>query len=121
MSSLKFVARMAGVGFLVISLAGCWTTQEGDKHGVLVKVAKEGSLWGTYEGELIRGGLTDASGANGSAFHFTFGQLKSSLVKKAQESLSQNKPVVLKYHCEKFVAPWRGETNCFADALEVMK
>jgi hypothetical protein len=106
---------------LPLALTGCWTVQEGEKHGVLVKVAKQGTIWGTYEGELIRGGISDASGANGRAFRFTFGQFKSKLVGIARQSLLQNKPVLLHYHCERFVAPWRGESNCFADSLQVLK
>lgn len=50
---------------VTFSLTGCWTTKSGQKSGVIVKVAKEGKYWGTYEGELIRGGLEDASGVTG--------------------------------------------------------
>lgn len=34
-------------------LAGCWTVQKGQKSGIIVKIAKEGKFWGTYEGEII--------------------------------------------------------------------
>lgn len=105
---------------LGLLLSGCWTTQRGEKHGVLVKLSKEGFIWETYEGELIRGGINDATGSNGKSFHFSFGQFRSELTRKASISLSQNKPIVLGYHCERFVAPWRGETNCFADSLNIL-
>nr|WP_028388579.1 hypothetical protein [Legionella fairfieldensis] len=101
-------------------LTGCWTTKEGQKAGIIVKVAKEGKYWGTYEGELIRGGLENASGATGREFHFTLGQFKSELVKKAEMAMQNNDHVLISYHCESFVAPWRGETNCFVDDIKIV-
>lgn len=109
--------KIIAISLLASILSGCITTNEGKKRGVLVKVAKEGVIWGTYEGELIRGGLADSSGANGSAFHFTLGQFKSKLIDSAMGALLQNKPIIIGYHCEAFTAPWRGETNCFADSI----
>ena len=94
-------------------LTGCWTTKSGQKSGIIVKVAKEGSFWGTYEGELIKGGLENASGVSGREFHFTLGQFNSDLVKKAELAMQNNRHVIITYHCEEYVAPWRGETKCF--------
>lgn len=112
------------LSFLILSiglLTGCWTTKSGQKSGIIVKVAKEGNYWGTYEGELIRGGLENASGATGREFHFTIGQFKSDLVTQAELAMENNKHVVLYYHCEAWVAPWRGETNCFADEIKIVE
>lgn len=103
--------------FLTLSLTGCWTDQDGQKTGMIVKVAKEGSFWKTYEGELIRGGFDSGTGSNGRAFHFTLGQFRNALVKKAFDMMEKNKPVIIYYHCEKFRAPWRGATNCFLDKI----
>lgn len=77
----------------LVVLTGCWTTKSGQKSGIIVKVAKEGKYWGTYEGELIRGGLDNASGATGKEFHFTLGQFHSDLVKKAELALQNNNHV----------------------------
>lgn len=104
--------------FATALLSGCWTTQSGQKSGIIVKVAKEGRYWGTYEGELIRGGLDNASGATGREFHFTLGQFKSELVEQAINAMENNKHVVIIYHCEEYVAPWRGETHCFVDSIK---
>ncbi|KTD20376.1 secreted protein [Legionella lansingensis] len=109
--------------FIILSmglLSGCWTTKSGQKSGIIVKVAKEGRYWGTYEGELIRGGLEDASGATGREFHFTLGQFRSELVKKAELAMQNNDHVIIFYHCEEFVAPWRGETKCFVDDIKIL-
>lgn len=109
---------------LVIStclLTGCWTTKSGQKSGIIVKVAKEGRYWGTWEGELIRGGLEDASGATGREFHFTLGQFRSDLVKKAELAMQNNSHVIIYYKCEEFVLPWRGETKCFIKDINILK
>lgn len=108
------------LGFILILsglLSGCWTVKSGQKSGVIVKVAKEGKFWGTYEGEMILGGLENASGASGRAFHFTLGQFQSELVKQANHALQNNSHVVVKYHCDAYTMPWSGETKCFADEL----
>ncbi|WP_419419774.1 hypothetical protein ACNVED_00260 [Legionella sp. D16C41] len=102
-------------------LTGCWKTESGQKSGVIVKVAKEGRYWGTYEGELIRGGLDNASGVTGREFNFTLGQFKSDLVNQAIYAMENNKHVVLTYHCEAYVFPWRGETKCFVDNIKILE
>lgn len=101
-------------------LTGCWTVQKGQKSGVIVKVAKEGKLWGTYEGEMILGGLENASGASGRAFHFTLGQFKSELVKQADFAMQNNRHVIISYHCDAYTLPWSGETKCFVSKIDVL-
>lgn len=101
-------------------LTGCWTTQKGQKSGIIVKVAKEGKFWGTYEGEMILGGLENASGASGRAFHFTLGQFKSDLVKQADYAMQNNRHVVITYHCDAYTMPWSGETKCFVKNIKIL-
>lgn len=101
-------------------LTGCWTVKSGQKSGIIIKVAKEGVLWGTYEGEMILGGLENASGASSRTFDFTLGQFHSDLIKTAQYAMKNNKHVVLTYHCEAFIMPWSGETKCFVDDIHVL-
>ncbi|CDZ78820.1 hypothetical protein BN59_03134 [Legionella massiliensis] len=102
-------------------MTGCWKVKSGEKSGVIVKVAKEGKYWGTYEGELIRGGLEDASGATGRSFNFTLGQFKSTLVDQALLAMQNNSHVIISYHCDLFVLPWRGETKCFVDKIQLVE
>jgi hypothetical protein len=101
-------------------LTGCWSVQKGQKSGVIVKVAKEGKFWGTYEGEIILGGLENASGASGRAFYFTLGQFKSELVKQAEFAMQNNKHVIISYHCDAYMLPWSGETKCFVSKNNVL-
>ncbi len=106
--------------FLACFLTGCWTVKSGQKSGVIIKVAKEGVLWGTYEGEMILGGLENASGASSRTFDFTLGQFHSDLTKTAQYAMENNQHVVLSYHCEAFIMPWSGETKCFVDNIHIL-
>lgn len=101
-------------------LTGCWTVQKGQKSGIIVKVAKEGRFWGTYEGEIVLGGLENASGVSGRAFHFTLGQFKSDLVKRAEFAMENNKHVVITYHCDAYTMPWSGETKCFVTKIALL-
>ncbi|MFT4058256.1 MAG: hypothetical protein QM652_01760 [Legionella sp.] len=102
------------------SLTGCWTVQKGQKSGIIVKVAKEGKFWGTYEGEMILGGLENASGVSGRAFYFTLGQYNSDLVKQADFAMQNNRHVVVSYHCDAFTMPWSGETKCFVRKINIL-
>lgn len=101
-------------------LTGCWTVQKGQKSGIIVKVAKEGKFWGTYEGEIVLGGLENASGVSGRAFYFTLGQFKSDLVKKAEFAMQNNRHVVISYHCDAYKLPWSGETKCFVNKINML-
>lgn len=101
-------------------LTGCWTVQQGQKSGVIVKVAKEGKFWGTYEGEIILGGLENASGASGRTFYFTLGQFETDLVEKAKFAMENNKHVVISYHCDAYTLPWSGETKCFVKKISIL-
>lgn len=114
---MNFLCKTAIAIGVCCTLSGCWTTENGTKAGVITKIAKQGAFWGTYEGELIRGGLADGSGATGRSFKFTLGQSKNVNVVKSLELLDKNKPVTIQYHCEAFVAPWRGESKCFLDKV----
>lgn len=101
-------------------LTGCWTVQKGQKSGIIVKVAKEGNVWGTYEGEMVLGGLENATGVSGRAFFFTLGQFHSDLVKQADFAMQNNKHVIISYHCDAFILPWSGETKCFVTKITTL-
>lgn len=117
---MKKLCLLAILIFSASLLTGCWTIQKGEKTGIIVKVAKEGKYWGTYEGEIILGGLENASGVTGRAFHFTLGQFKSDLVQQAEFAMRNNKHVIINYHCDAYKLPWSGETKCFATHINVL-
>lgn len=109
--------KLIAIGIVTFLLSGCWNTAEGEKTGVIVKLAKQGAIWGTYEGELIRGGMTNGSGAWGKPFDFTVSD--SNTAYQLTQAMEQNKQVRIKYHEEAFC--WlSSESNCvYLDSYSV--
>jgi len=83
------------------------TPSQGKKIGHIVKLAKEGVFFKTWEGELIRGGLTDGSGSFGTSFHFVIES--DSLAESALNAMENNEEVILYYHCEMISSLSRSE------------
>lgn len=119
-NAMKKIGVPSFLLLMMCFLTGCWSVQKGEKSGIIVKVAKEGKFWGTYEGEMILGGLENASGVSGRAFYFTLGQFKSDLVRQAEFAMQNNKHVIISYHCDAYILPWSGETKCFVTKINVL-
>lgn len=106
------------IGLLALFLQGCWEVSKGEKIGTIVKLAKEGLIIGTWEAELIRGGINNGSGSFGTTFHFTIEN--SALVEIASKALNQQQEVIIKYHKE-LITLWRAESdNYFLDSIEIV-
>jgi hypothetical protein len=88
--------------------------------GVIVKCANEGFIFKTYECEIIRGGMADASGAFGKSFHFTVEN--KDMIPIFEAAMMEQKKVRLDYHQE-WVTWLRTETkdNSFADRIVFME
>lgn len=107
------------ITLITLFLSGCWTTEKGEKIGILVKSSKEGLFIKTNEAELIRGGMTDGSGGFGTQkFDFTIED--EEMLEIANEALENSKKVKIKYHRE-FATLWRCESNnYFLDSIEIL-
>jgi len=106
------------LGVLAASiLSGCYDTGSGDKVGSVVKLAKQGVFCKTWEGEIIRGGMANGSGATGTAFHFTVDN--DDLAKKIDHYLNTQQEVKLTYRME-FATFCRSDSpsNAFVTAVE---
>jgi hypothetical protein len=101
-------------------LTGCWETKNGEKIGTVVKLAKEGIICKTWEGEIIRGGMNNGSGSFGTRpFYFTVESPE--LLKKIQNALDSQKEIKIKYHQE-LITFCRTETDdYFIDDIEIMR
>jgi hypothetical protein len=80
---------------------------EGTKVGRIVKLEKVGLLSKTWEGELIRGGLSDGSGSMGGTFYFTIEDDDN--VARALNALYNQTEVSLFYKSELFSSFFRSE------------
>ncbi len=82
---------------------------EGQKTGRIIKIANEGLFCTTCEGELIRGGFNDGTGAMGSVFKFTIkDQRLKEIAYKAFETQSE---VILSYERSAINAIWASECH----------
>jgi hypothetical protein len=116
--TMKKVLNVAVAALVAASLSGCWITGDGDKTGFIVKVAQEGSFHDTWEAEMIRGGISNGTGATGSAFHFTIED--ETLVPIVKEAADKNLEVKVHYKHEK-LAPWRSQFgNNFVTKVEII-
>ncbi len=104
---------------MIILLSGCWETRTGEKIGNIVKFAKEGLFFKTYEVELMRGGFSNGSGSTGATFDVTVEDKK--LIPVIEEAVNNHKSVVIKYHQELFTLPGRCEShNYFMDDIKIV-
>lgn len=111
--------KFSMIFIFVLLLQGCWETENGEKIGTIVKLAKEGMFIGTYEAELIRGGMNNGNGSFGKSFHFTVEDRR--LLPIINQSLEQQKTIKIKYHSEAFTALGRSEGRTFVDKVEIIK
>ena len=98
----------------MISLAtGCGVNTSpgsGEKIGQIVKLSNQGMLCGTWEGQLIRGGMSGGSGSFGTVpFDFTIED--EAMAKKAQEFMQNQTEVVIKYRMEGIYWTCRSESE----------
>lgn len=79
-------------------LSGCYNIGNGEKIGVIVKLAKTGIFCKTWEAELIRGGLNAGSGVFSQPFYFTIED--ESLVPVIKDALENQKEIKIHYSSE---------------------
>ena len=82
-----------------VTLSGCIDTGSGEKIGSIVKLAQEGVWCKTWEGEIIRGGLSNGSGVNGQSFRFTI-EDNPELVEKIKGVMESQQEIKLHYRTE---------------------
>ena len=111
---MKRVTQVLCVALAVIVLTGgCFLNYHpgsGEKVGQVVKVNKEGIFCQTWEAQLIRGGISDGSGAFGvQPFDFTVES--DALAEKVQKYMRDQTEVVIKYRMEGLYAACRSSSS----------
>lgn len=108
------------LGLIPLMFAGCWNIGEGEKIGQVVKINEQSGMFcKTVEVEIVRGGLSNGSGVNGSSLHFTIENDDESLeiVKKAMEDGSE---VKVNFHTEMVTFCRSDSDNIFGDKIQVI-
>ncbi len=102
---LKIIGLICAV---LISSCSISNPSEGKKIGRIVKLADEGLICKTCEGELLRGGLIDGSGSMGNSFLFT---LEDNMLRSlANQALEDQSEVIVYYRTKLFTWPTESET-----------
>ena len=78
-----------------IFLIGCGYTGSGEKVGQIIKLNHAGFWNQTWEGESIRGGMNNGSGASSTIFNFTVKD--QNLLPLVQDALDKQYEVKLEY------------------------
>lgn len=112
------IKNLICIPLIALFLTGCWVTQEGNKVGIITKLAKQGAFIGTWEGQIIRGGFNNGSGTMGAPFDFTVEN--KNVLENLQKAMDEGREVKIYYHKEA-VAWIRSESdNYFVDRVEIV-
>lgn len=109
---------IAALAVMSIALVGCGELANGDKVGMITKVAKQGWFCPTWEASIQRGGFNAGSGVNGAAFEFTIED--PALLEKVQNAMAQNLEVKITYRQEMFTFCRADSDNYFLTGLQVI-
>lgn len=120
MKKMKKILIWAAVIILMIgSFMFYWnyynTYSEGNRAGVLQKFSKKGSLFKTYEGELIMSSITSTGNSTIASEKFYFSVKDEAVAKKMFELEGKN--VTLQYEQKRGHLPWSGETDYFVTGI----
>lgn len=115
----KILIRVGILLLLVFAVLGYWnyvsTYSEGNRAGILQKFSKKGSIFKTYEGELIMSSIASTGNTTIASEKFLF-SVKDENVAKALFGL-EGKNVTLKYEQKRNHMPWSGDTDYFVTEI----
>jgi len=98
--------------FLIVAAYVYWsfffTYSDGTRTGVLQKFSRKGTIFKTYEGELILSSVKSTSGVALASDRFIFSVSDKDVAKQIEQLQGEN--VDLHYREKKNTLPWRGET-----------
>ena len=86
------------------------TPGSGEKIGQIVRLSREGIFNTTWEGQLIRGGMSNGSGSFGTT-PFDFTVESDSLADLVQQYMQDQTEVVVKYRMEGFTCATKSGSN----------
>lgn len=121
--TIRFISSLALVFTLLI--AGCGRPNsspgKGEKIGQVVKLSQQGIFCQTWEGQLIRGGMTGGSGAFGLV-PFDFTVESDELAQKVQKYMQDQTEVIIKYRMEGLYSWCRSDSyGHFLNSIEPAK
>ncbi len=115
----KFLTRLLVILVLLIGSYVYWkyyyTYSEGYRAGLLQKFSSKGSLFKTYEGEIILSSVQSANNIALASEKFFFSVTEEEVANKIERLQGEN--VVVHYTQKNATLPWRGETPYLVDSV----
>jgi len=109
-----------------ILIIGIWiyfsyffTYSDGTRTGVLQKFSRKGTIFKTYEGELILSSVKSTAGVALASDRFIFSVSDKDVAKQIEQLQGEN--VDLHYKETKNTLPWRGETVFIVNSANLHK
>lgn len=99
---MKTNLKIMGMILATMLLAACGDYGSGEKLGRITKLNQQGTICKSWEGEIIRGGMNNGSGAFGAPFQFTVED--PVVLKQVQAAFDKQQEVKITYHMER--ASW---------------
>jgi hypothetical protein len=119
-SVLKWLAFMI---FLVLTIFVYWryfyTYSEGYRAGLLQKFSNKGTIFKTYEGEIILSSVSSSRDIALASEKFYFSLVNKDLVR--QFDTLQGQPVIVHYRQKNRPVFWRGDSEYLVDSVKVRR
>jgi hypothetical protein len=118
----KFLYWSLAIILVVLAVFIYWkfgfTYSEGNRSGMLQKFSYKGTIFKTYEGELILSSVKSSQNISLASEKFYFSVPEKELAQKLLKL--EGTEVILHYREKNGVLPWRGETKYLVDSVSVV-
>ena len=117
----KFLTRLIIILVLFVGSTIYWkyffTYSEGYRAGLLQKFSSKGSLFKTYEGEIILSSVQSTTNMAIASEKFFFSVTDEEVARKVERL--QGESVVVHYTEKNGILPWRGDTKYLVDSVSL--
>ncbi|HWR99911.1 MAG TPA: hypothetical protein VN249_04805 [Prolixibacteraceae bacterium] len=117
----KYLIRLVLLLVVIIGLVFYWkyfyTYSEGYRAGLLQKFSSRGTLFKTYEGEIILSSVQSSNNMAIASEKFFFSVNDESVARSIERLQGEN--VVVHYTEKNGILPWRGDTRYLVDSVVV--
>jgi hypothetical protein len=119
----KYLVRIIILVILVMGMIGYWkyffTYSDGYRAGLLQKFSHKGTMFKTYEGEMILSSVQSSANVAIASEKFLFSVTDKTLADQLDKMQGDN--IVVHYHQKNSTLPWRGESPYLVDSVKVKR
>ena len=116
----RFLRWVLFICILIFGVFFWWkyyfTYSDGNRTGLLQKLSRKGTIFKTYEGEMVLSSIASTNNVALASEKFYFSVALDSVAKKLQEYEGKN--VKVHYLQKNGTLPWRGDTEYIVDEVE---